>query len=94
MKKIYSLILLLALFAFGLEILNIHLSDKLASDGMVVRKVQDNISVIEEENHVLRTKVLELTAFEIISSKAAVLGFKPAQSYISLKNQTKLSYKR
>lgn len=94
MRKLYIIIFILFLLAGGLEVLNINLSDKLASDGLTVRKIQENIDKIEEENQVLNVKVLELTAFETISSKAGQLGFVPAKSYLTLKNQTKFSFKQ
>lgn len=93
MKKIYTLVLLLALFTFCLELLNIHLSGKLASDSVNVRALQDRIASLNEKNQILNTKVLDLTSFEIIASKAGSLGFVSTHSYISLKNKVKLSYK-
>lgn len=92
MKKLYTIVLLLAIFTFGLELLNLHLADKLASAGVTVRKIQENIAKIEESNQVLNIKVLELASFETVSSKAISLGFIKTQSYISLKEQRKFSY--
>lgn len=92
MKKLYTLGVFLGILAFGLQIVSINLSDKLAYDGLTVRKIQSNIDKIEEENQVLNVKVLGLTSFETISSKAGELGFVPAKDYITLKNQTKISY--
>lgn len=92
MKKLYTVVLLLALFTFGLELLNIHLSGKLASDSVAVRALQDSIGNLNEKNQILNTKVLDLTSFEMIASKAGSLGFVLTHSYISLKNQVKLSY--
>ena len=94
MKKLYTLVLILALFTFGLELLNIHLSGKLASDSVTVRALQDRIDNLSEKNQILNMKVLDLTSFETIASKAGSLGFVSTHSYISLKNQVKLSYKR
>ncbi len=94
MKKLYIFIVILGIFAIGLEVLNINLSDKLASDGLEVRKIQGNIDLIEEENQVLNIKVLEFTSFDTVSLKAKESGFVQAKNYITLNNQTKLSYKR
>lgn len=93
-KKLYLSVIILAILAFGLEIVNIHLSSKLASDSVKARKIQDNIAAINEQNQILYTKVLDLTSFETLASRAAELGFVQSQRYISLGNQVKLSYSK
>jgi cell division protein FtsL len=80
--------------AVGLELLNIHLSGKLASDSMTVKKLQQSIAKLDEENQILNTKVLFETSFETISDKAKKLGFVVDHSYISLRNDTKLTYQQ
>lgn len=93
-KKLYFPIIFLTILAFGLELVNINLSSRLASDSMAVKKLQDQIAAISEHNEILNTKVLDLTSFETLASRAADLGFVQANNYISLGNQVKLSYSR
>lgn len=91
-KKLYIPVLLLAILTIGLELANIHLSGKLASDSVTVKKLQVNIANLEEHNQILNSKVLSQTSYETIASKAATLGFVEDHSYIYLRNQVKLSY--
>jgi len=93
MNKILTVIVvILAISAVGLELLNIHLSSKLASDSVSVKKLQSSIALLDEENQILNSKVLDQTSFESISKKATLLGFVSNQSYVSLRSQVKLSY--
>jgi uncharacterized membrane protein (Fun14 family) len=90
-KKLYLPVAVLLLLTIGLELLSIHLSQKLASDSVMVKKIQSNIAKLDEENHILNSKVLAQTSFEVISGKAAVLGFVEGPAYISLRKSF-LSY--
>ena len=92
-KKLYIPVALLLLLTVGLELLSIHLSSKLASDSVSVKKLQDSIANLDEENHILNSKVLSQTSFEVLSEKAKLLGFAPEPTYISLR-QPKLTYTR
>lgn len=92
-KKLYIPVLLLALITVGLELLNIHLASKLASDSVQVKKIQISIAKLNEENQIINSQVLSETSFDSLASKAAVLGFVENHSYISLR-QEKLSYSR
>ena len=92
-KKLYLPVILLVLITIGLEILNIHLSSKLASDSVEVKKLQLSIDKFNEENQILNSEVLSQTSFDTIASKAGELGFGQTRSYISLR-QEKLSYSR
>lgn len=84
-KKLYLPVVLLLLLTIGLELLSIHFSQKLASDSVMVKKLQTNIAKLDEENHILNSKVLSQTSFEVISQKASVLGYVEGPSYISLR---------
>lgn len=94
LKKLYIIAILLFVLTVVLELLNIHLSSKLASYSITVRTLQSNIAKLDEENQILNSKVLDQTSFEIIASKAAQLGFVENHSYISLRNPANLSYSK
>lgn len=94
LRRIYLSVVILAVVALGLELLNIHLSSKLASSSISVRQIQNQIADLNEKNQILYSKVLELTSFESVSSKAAELGFEENHNYISLRNQVKISYSK
>lgn len=91
MKKIYFLITILVIIAGTLGLLNIHLSSKLASDSVEVKKLQANIDALSEKNQIVHSKILEVTSFETLASRAAELGFIEASHYISLQKNIKLS---
>ena len=91
-KKLYIVVVLLSFVAFGLEMINVNLSGKLAADSVSIKKIQNDTALLEEENQILNTKVLQLTSFETIASRAAEMGFVQEPSYITLQNQVKLSY--
>lgn len=94
MKKLYTLVIVVAIGAFVLELVNINLSGRLASNSVSVTKLQQSIARLDEQNQILQTQVLTLTSYENIASVAAGLGFVPATNYISLQNSVKLSYSR
>lgn len=83
-RTLYLPVVILAALTVGLELLSIHLSQKLASDSVVVTKLQESIAKLDEENHILNAKLLKQTSFEVISEKAISMGFVENQSYISL----------
>lgn len=91
MKKLYILILLLAITAGALGLVQINLAGRLAADSVEVKKLQINIGKLEEKNQILNSQILEITAFEILASRAAELGFIEATNYISLHKDAKLS---
>ncbi len=94
MKKIYFLIILLIVVTGFLGLVNIHLSTKLASDSVEVKKLQISIDNLEEKNQIINSKILEIASFETLASRAAELGFKDASNYISLHKNAKLSLKQ
>lgn len=93
-KKLTIIVVFLAVIAVGLGLSNIHLSGKIASDSVVVKVLQVSIGDLEEENQILKSKMLAQTSFESLASKAASLGFIQSNNYISLRNPVKLSYSR
>lgn len=91
MRKIYILIVVLAIVSGVLGLINIHLSSKLASDSVEVKKLQTDIAKLEEKNQILKSEILEITSFEVLASRAAELGFVEATEYISLHKDAQLS---
>lgn len=93
-RTLFITVFLLFLLALGLEIINIHLSGKLASDSVTVKKLQQSIALLDEENQILDSKVLQETSFETVSQKAKALGFVTDHSYISLRTDSKFTYQQ
>lgn len=92
-KKLIIPVIILMLVTVVLELLSIHLSQKLASNSVTVKKLQDSIASLDEENQILNAKLLEQTSFEEVSKKATAMGFVPSTNYISL-SQPVLTYSR
>lgn len=92
-NKLYISVVLLLLITIGLELINIHLSGLLASNSTMVKQLQISIADLDEENQILKTKVLSQTSFEAIASKAAQLGFVEDNRYLTLR-KVGLSYSR
>lgn len=93
-RKIYLSIIVLSITALVLELVNIHLSGRIASDSVAVKIIQERIGKQAERNQIMQSKVLELTSFENVASRAGELGFKEADSYISLHKSIKVAFNR
>jgi hypothetical protein len=84
MKKIYPFIGLLLIITIILEIINVHLANKLDSKSMYASQLQIEYSKLEQDNLILKSQVLKYTSFESIASRAAQLGFAEEKSFVSL----------
>lgn len=92
-RKLLIPVILLLVATVALELLNIHLSQQLASDSVDVKRLQESIARYDETNQILNAKLLEQTSFENISKKATAMGFVQSSKYISL-HTPNLSYSR
>jgi hypothetical protein len=92
-RTLYIPVAVLLLLTIGLELLSIHLSQKLASDSITVRKLQESIATLDEENQILNVRLLNQTSFEEISKKATAMGFSENAKYLTLQEK-KLSLSR
>lgn len=75
-----SLYSLVAVFA----IIQITASNFLATDGVNLAQIQNNISRIKKENMVLSEKVYTLSSLTEVASSAAMLGFIPEKDTLFL----------
>lgn len=75
MKGIYRFILVLFFVALGLEIVNVYISNKVASQSVLTTNLSAKITQFKEENMILSSKVLSYTSYEAVSQKAKLLGF-------------------
>ncbi len=91
MKKIYTFVLLLLFVAIALELFNLHLSGKIASNSIEVKRAQAEISQLQEKNETINSQVLSLASLETVSSRAAELGFVKNQSYIFLNSPVEVA---
>lgn len=95
MKKIYLVLLLfLASVTLLLEMVNIYLSNKVAADSISATKINVELKKIADENIVLKSELLHLSSFEMISSRAADLGFVQPKYTISLSSPVQVAFER
>ena len=91
MKKIYTIVVILAIIAGVLELANLHLAGKIASNSIEVKKIQQEIALLQENNEVLNSHVLSLASLDTVASRAAQLGFVDNQSYIFLNSPVEVA---
>lgn len=84
MKKIGTIIVILSIIAIVLEVVHLSVANRVAADSLNAGELTSKIQQLEEENSMLSSKILEHTAFEVVASRAAILGFTESKSHISL----------
>ena len=84
MKKIYTFLAVLLIATFILEVVNIHVANKLDSKTMYASKLKIEFEKLDQENLILKSEVLQYTSFESVASRAAILGFTDEKTFVSL----------
>lgn len=84
MKKLNIIIIVLVLATFVLEGVNIFLSNRVSTDSIAASQLQQELARVEQENEILKTKVLEFASFESVASRAAEFGFVEPKDTLSL----------
>lgn len=92
-RTLYLPVAVLLVLTIGLELLSINLSQKVSSESTVVKELQESIALLDEENHILNTKLLKQTSFDEISRKATSIGFVEDAEYILLQ-EPKFTFSR
>lgn len=75
MKKPLSFIAIIVGIVVFLSVLQVVVSNKLSTTGVVLGRYQDEIKQYETENTILAQKLLVSTSLQSIASQAAELGF-------------------
>lgn len=94
MKKIKVLIISLTVIMLFLELVNIYFLNKITTDSIYASKTQEKIKEYEDKNTALQTEILEYTSYEMISSRAAELGFVEPKEFISLQSPLQVAIKK
>lgn len=79
-----TLIVVLVVVFFILSGINIFITNKITLESISATKIRTEIAKLQESNEVLSSEVLGYTSYEVISSKAAALGFHEEKEFISL----------
>lgn len=75
MKKPVLFIASVILLIIVLSIVQIVVSNRLSTSGIVVDKLQTQIKELQKKNIMLQEQILALSSYETIASSAAALGF-------------------
>lgn len=84
MKKLNVFIIVLIIVTGGLELVNIYFANSIAADSVKASKIRNEIAILDEKNLLLRSKIVEVSSFDMIASRAAQLGFIESNEHISL----------
>lgn len=81
MKKFVSFLILTVVF---LQIVNVFLSNTIASGSVEAATIQSEIEKVEEKNVILKTELLQHSSLTRIASRAAELGFKDTKTFVTV----------
>ena len=84
---------ILFLASIFLEGTDIFLANRLDSKIIYASKLHDEVNVLDQENLVLKSQVLQYTSFESIASRAAELGFSQEKQFVSLYSPSEVALK-
>lgn len=84
MKKPFLFVSIIVLTIIILSIIQITVSNNLSTEGVVLGKLEDEISVYKKDNYLIREKLLVVASLTNIASKAENLGFTDDRSHIVL----------
>ncbi|MBI2195837.1 MAG: hypothetical protein HYU48_02225 [Candidatus Levybacteria bacterium] len=68
-----------------LSIARISVANRISTSGLEVKNIEDQVAALRKENLILQEKLLTVSSFTQIASKAAKLGFMPAKANLVIK---------
>lgn len=94
MKKPALIITLLFILILVLSIVKIFVSNSVATSGVVLGKVQEDLSKYKLENYILSEKLYTLSSLTNIASKAYDLGYTDSKTNFVLNSQVSVAIKQ
>ncbi len=91
MSRSHLLTKISLLTIIGLFLVQIFVSNQLATSGVQINRIQEQISLLTKENQLLKEQIDQKTSLSFISSQAAQLGFDQTPSTIALHNPSPLA---
>lgn len=91
-NKTRIVITALVLVTLVLELVNISLTNRMATDSIEASQLKKELAVVVQENNVIRAKVYELASYDSVASRAAEFGFKEAVDTISLDTPVQVAH--
>lgn len=94
MKKPALIITSLFILILALSVIKIFVSNRIATSGVVLGKVQEDLSKYKLENYTLSEKLYTLSSLTNIASKAYDLGYTDSKTDFVLNNQVPVAIKQ
>lgn len=94
MKKPALIITTLVLTIITLSVVKIFVSNRIATSGVVLGKVQEDLSRYKLENTILSEKLYTLSSLTNLASKAYDLGYTDSKTDFVLSNQVPVAIKQ
>jgi len=94
MKKPALLIFSLCILIAALSVIRIFISNNIATSGVVLGKIQEQIESYELENSVLAEKLFSISSLTNISQKAYDLGYREQKSELVLTSKLPVAIKQ
>ncbi len=80
MKKSVLLIFVLILTVTVLSVIRTYVSNNIATSGVTLSLIEEEVSSLKTENAVLSQKLYESSSLANVASKASTLGFEDSQT--------------
>lgn len=94
MKILNKIIVFLVIVLIVLQGINIFLENRISLESIKSSKLRKEIAIVQERNELLNSQVVQYSSFDMISSRAAELGFVEAKEAISLFAPVPLAIKK
>ncbi|MEK7572878.1 MAG: hypothetical protein AAB531_00480 [Patescibacteria group bacterium] len=93
MKKPISVLIIIVLCIVGLSIMRVVVSNGISTSGIALDQIQTDIAYYKIQNINVKQKLLSISSFNYVASKASSLGFGESKSIISLNKSIPLAKK-
>ncbi len=93
MKKPFLFLTFLIITVIGLSLLQVVVSNSYSTTGILLEKIDRDVTFYKEENAKIKEKLLIASSYTQISSQASVLGFMDQKSEIYLNTPLPLAVK-
>ena len=77
MRKPALILSILIFVIIVLSVVRITVANRISTSGIALQNMEDQVSALRKENLILQEKLLALSSFTQIASKAAEMGFVP-----------------
>jgi hypothetical protein len=94
MKKQVLLIGILALIVFGLSIVRIYISNQVATSGVILGQIQQQVDAYKMENILLAENLYTKSSLTNIAEEASKQGFVEQKTDFVLNGQVPVAYKQ